>query len=150
MDREQAERRYLNLISHFSLKLSLYAELSQSFFFKKKEKCWLYVFFYLGSDSREFEGLEGLVIDGGTWIDVDHHAGGSSPTEETLQDTGEFTVPEGNHLRRPRPVDAPETCQKYELHNTLTTSSLHTSRHTCCSGCSSGLRCSGPELKGKC
>lgn len=54
---------------------------------------------YLGSNSREFEGLEGLIIDGGTWIDVDHHAGGSPATEKTLQHPGQFTVPEGHHLR---------------------------------------------------
>lgn len=60
---------------------------------------------YLSSNSWEFEGLEGLVIDGGTWIDVDHHAGGSSTTEETLQDPGQFAVSEGHHLRRSWPVD---------------------------------------------
>ncbi len=60
--------------------------------------------YYLSSNSWEFEGLECFVVDGGTWTDVDHHAGGSSATEETLQDPGEFTVPEGNHLRGSRPV----------------------------------------------
>lgn len=54
---------------------------------------------YLGSNSREFEGLEGLIIDGCTWIDVDHHAGCSQPTEKTLQDSGQFAVPKGHHLR---------------------------------------------------
>lgn len=65
---------------------------------------WFF-FFYLSSDSWEFEGLEGFVIDGGTWIDVDHHAGGSSATEVTLQNPGQFTIPEGHHLRGSRPVD---------------------------------------------
>lgn len=64
---------------------------------------------YLSRNSWEFEGLEGLIVDGGTWIDIDHHAGGSSATEETLQNPGQFTVPEGHHLRRSRPVDVSES-----------------------------------------
>lgn len=47
--------------------------------------------------------MEGLVIDGGTRIEVDHHAGDSSATKVTLQDPGQFTVSERDHLRRAAP-----------------------------------------------
>lgn len=60
---------------------------------------------YLSCSSRELEGLKGLVIDGRTWIDVDHHAGDSSATEEPLKDPGQFTIPEGHHLRWAHSVD---------------------------------------------
>lgn len=58
---------------------------------------------YLCSNSWEFEGLEGLVIDGGTRVDIDHHAGHSSATKVTLQDAGQFAVSEWHHLRGAAP-----------------------------------------------
>lgn len=63
-------------------------------------------FNHLCSYSRELECLKGLIINGGAWIDVDHHAGDSSAAEEALQDPGQFAVPERNHLRGPGPGNA--------------------------------------------
>lgn len=47
--------------------------------------------------------MECLVIDGGTRVEVDDHAGDSSATKVALQDPGQFTVSEGHHLGRTNP-----------------------------------------------
>lgn len=56
---------------------------------------------YLLGHSRELEDVEGLVVHGGTLVDVDDHAGFPPPTEEALQVVGQFALSEGNVLRRP-------------------------------------------------
>lgn len=51
--------------------------------------------------SGEFEHVEGLVVHGGTLVDVDDHAGFTSAAEEALQVVGQLAFPEGNMLQQP-------------------------------------------------
>ena len=58
---------------------------------------------HLGGDGRELEGLQGLVVDAGAGVDVDHHAGAAAAAEVALQHAGQLALPEGHHLGGPRP-----------------------------------------------
>lgn len=46
--------------------------------------------------SGEPHHVEGLVVGGGTLVDVDHHGGFSSATEEGLEELGQLALSEGD------------------------------------------------------
>lgn len=48
------------------------------------------------SDGRKLHDMECFVICGSTLIDVHNHGGSALPTEDGLEETGQFALPEGN------------------------------------------------------